>query len=107
LNLVVRDRDGAHCLKTLGREFSGGGEPAGVRLDVKERVATVSVAGGSEWNGKGLVSHAFAALGGLGTRVIAVAQESGETGVSFCIPEAETAAAVRFLHRELGLEAER
>ena len=39
-----------------------------------------------------------------GTRVIAVAQAATEHSISFCIPEGEVGEAVRFLHRELGLE---
>ncbi len=105
LNLVVRDQDGAHCLKVLERRFARRGGRSAVGLEIRERVATVSVAGGADWNGRGLVSHAFAALGRLGTRVIAVAQAAGERGVSFCIPDSETAETVRFLHSELGLEA--
>jgi aspartokinase/homoserine dehydrogenase 1 len=56
------------------------------------------------WNETGIVSHAFAALGKHGTRVIAVAQAATEYSVSFCIPEDQVADTVRFLHHELGLE---
>ena len=59
------------------------------------------------WNDSGIVAHAFAALGRLGTRVIAVAQTATEYSVSFCIPEDQVADTVRFLHRELGLEEPR
>jgi hypothetical protein len=51
-----------------------------------------------------IVSHAFAALGRHGIRVIAVAQAATEHSVSFCIPEDQMADTVRFLHGELGLE---
>jgi aspartate kinase len=125
LNLVVRDRDQAHSLHVLSREFGGRspqrrsvssgrgtdpGEPPLHELgDVwslgtKERVATISVVGVPDWNENGIVSHAFAALGKHGTRVIAVAQAATEYSVSFCIPEDQVADTVRFLHRELGLE---
>jgi aspartate kinase len=133
LNLVVREQDQAHCLKTLRREFEGAGAPgrqplrlssgadcvppasasprqSNYSLGVKEQVATISVVGVPGWNESGLgsdsgiVSHAFAALGSLGTRVIAVAQSATEYNVSFCIPEDQVADTVRFLHRELGLE---
>jgi aspartokinase/homoserine dehydrogenase 1 len=57
-----------------------------------------------DWNGDGIVAHAFAALGKHGTRVIAVAQAATEYSVSFCIPEGQVEDTVRFLHRELGLE---
>ena len=103
LNLVLREQDQAHALKVLHDEFDK------LHADnfipgVKEKVATVSVVGVPGWNTKGIVSHAFAALGELGTRVIAVAQAATEYNVSFCIPEDQMADTVRFLHRELGLE---
>lgn len=131
LNLVVREQDQAHCLKVLYHEFDGAFSGAysnpplaqenpegdtfhrlsgGCTLETKEKVTTVSVVGVPGWNGGpagtagGIVSHAFAALGKHGTRVIAVAQAATEYNVSFCIPEGQTADAVRFLHQELGLE---
>jgi aspartokinase/homoserine dehydrogenase 1 len=111
LNLVVREQDQAHCLKVLRREFKNGNQADAFNLETKERVATISVVGmpGQEalrpgWNGTGIVSHAFSALGRHGTRVIAVAQAATEHSVSFCIPEDQVADTVSFLHRELGLD---
>ena len=97
--------DQAHALKVLEAAFDSNLLPGDkVALGVKEKVATVSVVGVPGWNTKGIVSHAFAALGEHGTRVIAVAQAATEYNVSFCIPEDQMAETVRFLHRELGLE---
>ena len=105
LNLVVRESDQVHALKVLEAAFDSRLLPDDkVALGVKEKVATVSVVGVPGWNTKGIVSHAFAALGEHGTRVIAVAQAATEYNVSFCIPEDQVAETVRFLHRELGLE---
>jgi len=101
LNLIVREQDQAHCLRTLRQAFKNG---SSYELESKEQVATISVVGVSDWNGNGIVSHAFAALGQHGTRVIAVAQAATEHAVSFCIPVEQVADTVRFLHRELGLE---
>lgn len=105
LNLVVREQDQAHCLALLKKSFPNGS----YSLGVKEKVATVSVVGfpGADSDGQ-VVSQAFLALGKLGTRIIAVAQAGfvmGQ-GISFCIPQDQLAGAVRFLHRELGLEDE-
>jgi bifunctional aspartokinase / homoserine dehydrogenase 1 len=105
LNLVVREQDQAHCLHTLSREFENGQPGGPYAYGVKERVATISVVGVPGWNGNGIVSHTFAALGKHGTRVIAVAQDASEKNVSFCVPEEQLEDTVRFLHRELGLEA--
>jgi aspartate kinase len=106
LNLVVREKDQDHCLMILQREFKNGTRDDVFRLGVKEKVATISVVGMPGWNGRqnGIASHAFAALGERETRVIAVAQAATERSVSFCIPEDQLEDAVRFLHRELGLE---
>jgi aspartate kinase len=98
LNLVVREQDQDHCLNVLGRELSDS-----CSLGTTEKVATISVVGVPGWNETGIVSHAFAALGKHGTRVIAVAQAATEYSVSFCVPEDQVADTVRFLHRELGL----
>jgi aspartate kinase len=99
LNLVLRKEDQDHCLSVLGRELC-----AGCSLGTTEEVATISVVGVPGWNETGIVSHAFAALGKHGTRVITVAQAATEYSVSFCIPQDQVADTVRFLHRELGLE---
>ncbi len=107
LNLIVRERDQAHCLGTLGREFENGRAGSECYLGCTEQVATISVVGVPDWNGNGIVSHAFAALGAHGTRVIAVAQAATEYNVSFCIPEEQLADTVCFMHRELGLEGPR
>ena len=104
LNLIVREQDQIHCLRTLSREFENGKPDSRYNLGIKEQVTTISVVGVPDWNGNGIVSHAFAALGKHGTRVIAVAQASTEHNVSFCIPESQVADTVCFLHRELGLE---
>ncbi len=119
LNLVVRQRDQNHCLKLLCHEFGSDISPNcvdgvsaansqitqdGLRLETREKVATVSVVGVPNWNETGIVAHAFAALGKAGTRVIAVAQAATEYSASFCIPEDQVEATVRTLHRELGLD---
>jgi aspartokinase/homoserine dehydrogenase 1 len=105
LNLVVRDRDQTHCLHVLCEEFENGSHSSAFTLKTQEKVATISVVGVPGWNDTGTVSHAFSALGKLGTRVIAVAQAATEHSVSFCIPEHEVNDTVKYLHRELGLEA--
>ncbi len=107
LNLVVREQDQAHCLNVLAREFKNGRPGAVYNLGAKERVATISVVGVPGWSENGIASHAFAALGKHGIRVIAVAQAATEYSVSFCIPEEQVADTVRLLHHELGLEADR
>ncbi len=103
LNLVVREQDQEHCLGILKREIQNGKPVSTYNLGLKEQVAMISVVGVPDWNGNGIASRAFAALGKHGTRVIAVAQAATEHSVSFCVPEDQVADAVRGLHRELGL----
>jgi aspartokinase/homoserine dehydrogenase 1 len=108
LNLVVRQQDQEHCLKLLEEAFrdelAGKTENiSGFHLDVRLKVATVSVVGVPQGQDGGIVSRAFAALGTSGTRVIAVAQSSRENSVSFCIPAEQLVATVRGLHADLGL----
>ena len=104
LNLIVRREDQRRCIRTLRTTFASDLESGRCLLGTKEQVATVSVVGVPGWNETGVVSHAFAALGAQGTRVIAVAQAATEHSVSFCIPEEQVGDTVRFLHRDLGLE---
>ncbi|MGC9522651.1 MAG: aspartate kinase [Anaerolineae bacterium] len=105
LNLIVRRQEQERCLRTLDAAFAASLSEGRYTLGTKQQVATVSVVGVPGWNERGAVSHAFAALGEQGTRIIAVAQAATELSVSFCIPEDEVGEIVRFLHRELGLES--
>jgi aspartate kinase len=105
LNLVVREQDQAHCLRILTREFQNGSQANGCSLETKEQVATISVVGAPGWGNLGIAPLAFSALGRCGTRVIAVAQAANESSVSVCTPENQVGDTVRFLHRELGLDA--
>ncbi len=104
LNLIVRRQEQSRCLKVLQAAFGEELQRGRYSLDARERAATVSVVGVPGWNERGTVSHAFAALGIQGTRVIAVAQAATETSVSFCIPEDQVAETVCSLHRDLGLD---
>lgn len=99
LSLVIRQADQAHCLSVLEHRL---GEESIQKLE--ESVATVSIVGVPGWKGSGIVSQTFTALGKHGARVIAIAQAASEHCVSICIPEEQAASAVRFLHKELGLE---
>lgn len=106
LNLVVRQAEADHTLKVLGREFHEELEQGAIaRLEVQRPVATISVVGAPGGDGTGIVPRTFAALGKCGTRVISIAQSSSEYNVSFVVHESEVDDTVRFIHRELGLEA--
>ncbi|MGI6376712.1 MAG: aspartate kinase [Anaerolineae bacterium] len=104
LNLVVRSRDHGHSVHLLKTEFQrelSEANIAGISAEVE--VAALSVVGTPDAQGTPITQRAFAALSKLGLRVIAVAQAASAYSVSFIIPERDIAAAVPFLHRELGL----
>ena len=105
LQLVVPAEDQAHCLKILRRELDALPDGGRCALESRERAATVAVVG-LDGHPDGISPRAFAALGRLGARVIAVAQAPAADSVSFCIPEEQLADTVCGLHRELGLEGE-
>ena len=105
LNLVVRQQDQAHCLRTLKEALATElriGEIC--QVAVQEEVATVSVVGRTAESPETVVSGAFAALGRRGTRVITVAQSITEHNISFVVPDNEVDDTVRFIHTELGLD---
>jgi aspartokinase len=99
LNLIVRQQDQAHCLSALERKLS-----LPLHLDMKEKVATISVVGLPHGGPNNIVSKTFAALGAHGTRVIAITQAASEHCVSICIPEDQVAETVQYLHQALDLE---
>jgi len=99
LNLIVRQHDQDHCLSSLKNRLEGN-----TQINIKEKVAIISVVGVPDWNDQGIIGHTFDALGKLGTRIIAIAQAASEHSISVCIPEEDTIKAVRLLHSELGLE---
>ena len=103
LQLVVPAEDQAHCLKVLRRELDALPDGGRCTLESREQAATVAVVG-LDGHPDGIVPRAFAALGRLRARVIAVAQAPAADSISFCIPEEQLADTVRGLHRALGLE---
>ena len=105
LNLVVRQQDQAHCLRTLKEALASELSLGNVcQVGVQEEVATVSVVGRTSDSPETVVSRTFAALGRHGTRVITVAQSVAEHNISFIVPDIEVDDTVRFIHTELGLD---
>jgi aspartate kinase len=101
LSLVVREQDQARCLQALCGEFS---TEDGLRLEVREKVATISIVGAPGGNEVGTAARTLAALGKSGARVMSLTQASSEKSICFCLPEGQMESTVRFLHNELGLE---
>lgn len=104
LNLVVRQRDQAHSVHLLQAEFQRELALAGLTgISAEVEVAALSVVGMPDAQGTSITQRAFAALGNLGVRVIAVAQAASAYSVSFIIPEYEVSRVVPALHSALGL----
>jgi len=104
LNLVVRRHDQTHGVNALRREFNRDLEMGILsHIGTQEQVASISVVGFSDAPEAAVAPRAFAALGKLGLRVIAVAQPASAHSISFVISEKDLARAVPFIHRELGL----
>jgi aspartate kinase len=104
LNLVVRRQDQKHSVNALKKEFDRD-LALGLfsHIGTQEEVASISVVGMSNDPDAAIAPRAFAALGKLGLRVIAVAQPASAHSISFVISERDLGRAVPFIHRELGL----
>jgi bifunctional aspartokinase / homoserine dehydrogenase 1 len=104
LNLVVRASDEEHGLRLLSREFEHDAR-AGLLADIAthQQVASVSVVGMPRSRAAEVTSTAFASLGALGQRVIAVAQATTGGSVSFILPDEDVARVVPYVHSQLGL----
>ena len=107
LNVIVRQQDEEHCLMVLEREFETERQTGIItQVALQARVAAVSVVGEPDGEGNSIVPRAFAALGQHSTRVISVTQAASENNVTFAIPEEDMDNVVRFIHRELALDAD-
>ena len=104
LNLLVRASDEQHGLRLLTREFEHDAR-AGLLADIatRQQVASVSVVGMPRERAPEVTSCAFAALGALRQRVIAVAQAASGGSISFILPDEDVARVVPYVHSQLGL----
>lgn len=104
LNLLVRASDEQHGLRLLTREFEHDAR-AGLLADIatRQQVASVSVVGMPRARAAEVTSCAFAALGALRQRVIAVAQAASGGSISFILPDEDVARVVPYVHSQLGL----
>jgi aspartate kinase len=68
------------------------------------RIAIVAVVGQNMCGTPGIAGKTFNAMGKEGINIIAIAQGSSETNISFVIEEKSVMSALRTLHREFGLD---
>ncbi len=104
LNLVVREQDQAHSVRSLQNAFDHDLRLGLLsRIGAQQEVASISVVGLPNASAGAIASQAFSALGELGLRIIAVAQAASSNSVSFVIAERDVARAVPFIHDRLEL----
>jgi aspartate kinase len=72
-------------------------------IRVDPHIAIVAVVGQNMCGTPGIAGRTFAAMGKEGVNLIAIAQGSSETNISFVIEEQSVLPALRSLHREFGL----
>jgi bifunctional aspartokinase / homoserine dehydrogenase 1 len=72
-------------------------------IRVDPHIAIVAVVGQNMCGTPGIAGKTFAAMGKEGVNLIAIAQGSSETNISFVIAEQSVLPALRALHREFGL----
>jgi aspartokinase/homoserine dehydrogenase 1 len=72
-------------------------------IRVDPRIAIVAVVGQNMCGTPGIAGKTFNAMGKEGVNLIAIAQGSSETNISFVIEEKSVVPALRTLHREFGL----
>ena len=73
-------------------------------IRVDPQIAIVAVVGQNMRGTPGIAGKTFSAMGKEGINLIAIAQGSSETNISFVIEESSVVSALRSLHREFGLQ---
>jgi bifunctional aspartokinase / homoserine dehydrogenase 1 len=73
-------------------------------ITVDPQIAIVAVVGQNMCGTPGIAGKTFNAMGQEGVNLIAIAQGSSETNISFVIAEKSVLTALRALHREFGLD---
>jgi len=100
----VSSADAQKTVEALREEFASDLAHHKVEhIRVDPHIAIVAVVGQNMCGTPGIAGKTFAALGKEGVNLIAIAQGSSETNISFVIEEQSVLPALRSLHREFGL----
>jgi aspartate kinase len=100
----VSSADAQKTVDALRKEFSQDLDHHKVEhIRVDPRIAIVAVVGQNMCGTPGIAGKTFNAMGKEGVNLIAIAQGSSETNISFVIEEQSVVPALRTLHREFGL----
>jgi bifunctional aspartokinase / homoserine dehydrogenase 1 len=101
----VSSADAQRTVEALRKEFAQDLAHQKVEhITVDPHIAIVAVVGQNMCGTPGVAGKTFAAMGKEGVNIIAIAQGSSETNISFVIEEKSVMTALRSLHREFALE---
>jgi bifunctional aspartokinase / homoserine dehydrogenase 1 len=101
----VSSADAEKTVAALRKEFAQDLDHHKVEhIRVDPHIAIVAVVGQNMCGTPGIAGKTFAAMGKEGVNLIAIAQGSSETNISFVIEEQSVLPALRTLHREFGLD---
>jgi bifunctional aspartokinase / homoserine dehydrogenase 1 len=100
----VSSADAQRTVEALREEFAQDLDHHKVEhIRVDPHIAIVAVVGENMCGTPGIAGKTFNAMGKEGVNLIAIAQGSSETNISFVIEEQSVVPALRSLHREFGL----
>ena len=100
----VSSADAQRTVEALREEFAQDLAHQKVEhITADPRIAIVAVVGQNMRGTPGIAGKTFNAMGREGVNIIAIAQGSSETNISFVIEEKSVMIALRTLHREFGL----
>jgi bifunctional aspartokinase / homoserine dehydrogenase 1 len=101
----VSSADAQRTAEALRKEFAQDLEHHKVEhIRVDPQIAIVAVVGQNMCGTPGIAGKTFNAMGREGVNLIAIAQGSSETNISFVIEEKSVVPALRSLHKEFGLD---
>ena len=100
----VASADAERTIEALRREFADDLKHENVaHINVDPNIAIVAVVGEYKRGTPGVAGRTFSALGKENVNIIAIAQGSSETNISFVIEEKDVKKALLATHREFGL----
>jgi aspartate kinase len=105
---IVSSADADRAIEALRKEFAQDLKHEKVEhINVDPNIAIVAVVGENMRGTPGVAGHTFQTLGKENVNIIAIAQGSSETNISFVIEEKDVKKALLALHREFGLHLDK
>src|SRR5712691_167741 len=103
---IVASADAQRTVEALRREFANDLSHEVVdHITIDPQIAIVAVVGENMRGTRGIAGRTFAALGRDNVNIIAIAQGSSETNISFVVEDSAMKQALLTAHREFGLAA--